>query len=22
MSKIKLGGDTFGVTFYLWTTTS
>jgi len=22
MSKIKLGGDTFGVTFHLWTTTS
>jgi len=21
MSKIKLGGDTFGVTFHLWTTT-
>jgi len=22
MSKIKSGGDTFGVTFHLWTTTS
>ena len=22
MSKIKLGGDTFGVTFHLWATTS
>ena len=22
MSKIKLRGDTFGVTFHLWTTTS